>query len=402
MKKILIAIIIFMIPIIANATSYYIAIDKGNEIIYDKFDIVFKDWHYYFKISPFGNYEIKDEYYLNNIAFAQGFYDSPEYFATIQMLIYKTVHPEYNIYLVDENFNYYDNTEIEEYILNLLEILDSTPDFANNTYYLENSEEVTLSYNYLSRYIVDDYEIINDSISFKFTENGIYEINFDVPKLEIKNNYYTVEYYYSKPFSIKFVVEDYYDLNIKTYNNDKLVDNNIYINEFNYTKSTIRLPKNDYEIIDNYSNTKYNLKLDKNKELTINNYFINKIKTNIDIYKICDKNKCYGFSNINDTFELSESLTPKIYNIYTSDNMYQIDLRNKDNYEIDNGILTYNLEIDLKEEIIDEEIENNNNEDTISINIPNTLITYLDSSYYYVKEKYYNINNINYNNYYME
>ena len=51
---------------------------------------------------------------------------------------------------------------------------------------------------------------------------------------------------------------------------------------------------------------------------------------------------------------------------------------------------------------IDEEIENDNNEDTISINIPNTLITYLDSSYYYVKEKYYNINNINYNNYYME
>ena len=49
---------------------------------------------------------------MNNLAYAQGFYDSPEYFATIQMLIYKAVHPEYNIYLVDENFNYYDNKKI--------------------------------------------------------------------------------------------------------------------------------------------------------------------------------------------------------------------------------------------------------------------------------------------------
>src|SRR5699024_8136659 len=156
-------------------------------------------WHYYFKISPFGNYELKDEYYLNNLAYAQGFYDSPEYFATIQMLIYKAVHPEYNIYLVDENFNYYDNKEIESYILELLEILDSTPKFANETFYLEKNEEITLSNNYLSRYIVDNYEIINDSITFQFTDNGIYEILFNVPKLDINNNYYTVEYYYSRP-----------------------------------------------------------------------------------------------------------------------------------------------------------------------------------------------------------
>ncbi|MFR5857272.1 MAG: hypothetical protein ACLUFU_05625 [Bacilli bacterium] len=41
MKKILIALIIFMIPTIVQASSYYIAIDNSKEIIYDKFEIIF-------------------------------------------------------------------------------------------------------------------------------------------------------------------------------------------------------------------------------------------------------------------------------------------------------------------------------------------------------------------------
>lgn len=395
MKKILIALIIFMIPTIVQASSYYIAIDNSKEIIYDKFEIIFKDWHYYFKISPFGNYELKDEYYLNNLAYAQGFYDSPEYFATIQMLIYKAVHPEYNIYLVDENFNYYDNKEIESYILELLEILDSTPKFADETFYLEKNEEITLSNNYLSRYIVDNYEIINDSITFQFTDNGIYEILFNVPKLDIKNNYYTVEYYYSRPFYIKFIVEDYYNLGIKTYINDILVNNNITINENNYKETNIRLASKDYIIIDNYTNQKYDIMLDKNQDIIIKNYFINKLKTNLEITNICDENKCFNFSKENDFYEFKEALIPKEYQVYTKDNIYKVDFKNESSYEIIEGRLTFNFYIEEKDEIKNEQIKE---EDTIFIDIPNTLITYLDNIYYYVKEKYYNNYNYNYSN----
>lgn len=395
MKKILIALIIFMIPTIVQASSYYIAIDNSKEIIYDKFEIIFKDWHYYFKISPFGNYELKDEYYLNNLAYAQGFYDSPEYFATIQMLIYKAVHSEYNIYLVDENFNYYDNKEIESYILELLEILDSTPKFADETFYLEKNEEITLSNNYLSRYIVDNYEIINDSITFQFTDNGIYEILFNVPKLDINNNYYTVEYYYSRPFYIKFIVEDYYNLGIKTYINDILVNNNITINENNYKETNIRLASKDYIIIDNYTNQKYDIMLDKNQDIIIKNYFINKLKTNLEITNICDENKCFNFSKENDFYEFKEALIPKEYQIYTKDNIYKVDFKNESSYEINEGRLTFNFYIEEKDEIKNEQIKE---EDTIFIDIPNTLITYLDNIYYYVKEKYYNNYNYNYSN----
>ena len=395
MKKILIALIIFMIPTIVQASSYYIAIDNSKEIIYDKFEIIFKDWHYYFKISPFGNYELKDEYYLNNLAYAQGFYDSPEYFATIQMLIYKAVHPEYNIYLVDENFNYYDNKEIESYILELLEILDSTPKFADETFYLEKNEEITLSNNYLSRYIVDNYEIINDSITFQFTDNGIYEILFNVPKLDINNNYYTVEYYYSRPFYIKFIVEDYYNLGIKTYINDILVNNNITINENNYKETNIRLASKDYIIIDNYTNQKYDITLDKNQDIIIKNYFINKLKTNLEITNICDENKCFNFSKENDFYEFKEALIPKEYQVYTKDNIYKVDFKNESSYEINEGRLIFNFYIEEKDEIKNEQIKE---EDTIFIDIPNTLITYLNNIYYYVKEKYYNNYNYNYSN----
>lgn len=384
-----------MIPTIVQASSYYIAIDNSKEIIYDKFEIIFKDWHYYFKISPFGNYELKDEYYLNNLAYAQGFYDSPEYFATIQMLIYKAVHPEYNIYLVDENFNYYDNKEIESYILELLEILDSTPKFADETFYLEKNEEITLSNNYLSRYIVDNYEIINDSITFQFTDNGIYEILFNVPKLDINNNYYTVEYYYSRPFYIKFIVEDYYNLGIKTYINDILVNNNITINENNYKETNIRLASKDYIIIDNYTNQKYDIMLDKNQDIIIKNYFINKLKTNLEITNICDENKCFNFSKENDFYEFKEALIPKEYQVYTKDNIYKVDFKNESSYEINEGRLTFNFYIEEKDEIKNEQIKE---EDTIFIDIPNTLITYLDNIYYYVKEKYYNNYNYNYSN----
>lgn len=384
-----------MIPTIVQASSYYIAIDNSKEIIYDKFEIIFKDWHYYFKISPFGNYELKDEYYLNNLAYAQGFYDSPEYFATIQMLIYKAVHPEYNIYLVDENFNYYDNKEIESYILELLEILDSTPKFADETFYLEKNEEITLSNNYLSRYIVDNYEIINDSITFQFTDNGIYEILFNVPKLDINNNYYTVEYYYSRPFYIKFIVEDYYNLGIKTYINDILVNNNITINENNYKETNIRLASKDYIIIDNYTNQKYDIMLDKDQKIIIKNYFINKLKTNLEITNICDENKCFNFSKENDFYEFKEALIPKEYQVYTKDNIYKVDFKNESSYEINEGRLTFNFYIEEKDEIKNEQIKE---EDTIFIDIPNTLITYLDNIYYYVKEKYYNNYNYNYSN----
>ncbi|MFR5857273.1 MAG: hypothetical protein ACLUFU_05630 [Bacilli bacterium] len=135
--------------------------------------------------------------------------------------------------------------------------------------------------------------------------------------------------------------------------------------------------------------------LAKDQKIIIKNYFINKLKTNLEITNICDENKCFNFSKENDFYEFKEALIPKEYQVYTKDNIYKVDFKNESSYEINEGRLTFNFYIEEKDEIKNEQIKE---EDTIFIDIPNTLITYLDNIYYYVKEKYYNNYNYNYSN----
>lgn len=408
MKKLFLATVILLLPLSVKASEFYIAIDNGKEVIYEAYDVVFKDWHYYFKPSPFGTYEINDEYYIHNLAFAQGYYDGDEYFATIQMLIYQNTHPDYNFYLVDENFKTYDNSWDINYILELVKNFNTVPSFANETFYLDLNEELSLEYSGLSRYIIDDKQIENDQVTFSFAETGKYTINFEAPHLDIVDNYFTIETYVYKPFSIDIVVDRYYDLTLQTYNNGKLVTNNFSINGMSHNDSLVRLSAGTYEITDNYTNKTYTYELLEDSSFVINNYFINKLDTNISIDKICDEDACYEFTKNNNIYEFASGLDAHDYWIYSNDTIYNLDLTNTDNYEIDNGILTFKYFVDLTDEDAQDdttnkdtptdEPQNDADSEEIAVEVPDTNIAYMDNLTYYVEKKYYIINCIFNNN----
>lgn len=408
MKKLFLAAVILLLPLSVKASEFYIAIDNGKEVIYEAYDVVFKDWHYYFKPSPFGTYEINDEYYIHNLAYAQGFYDGDEYFATIQMLIYQNTHPDYNFYLVDENFKAYDNSWDINYILELVKNFNTVPSFANETFYLDLNEELSLEYSGLSRYIIDDKQIENDQVTFSFAETGKYTINFEAPHLDIVDNYFTIETYVYKPFSIDIVVDRYYDLTLQTYNNGELVTNNFSINGMSHNDSLVRLSAGTYEITDNYTNKTYTYELLEDSNFVINNYFINKLDTNISIDKICDEDACYEFTKNNNIYEFASGLDAHDYWIYSNDTIYNLDLTNPDNYEIDNGILTFKYFVDLTDEDAQDnttnkdtptdEPQNDADSEEIAVEVPDTNITYMDNLTYYVEKKYYIINRIFNNN----
>ena len=411
MKKLFIAAVILLLPLSVKASEFYIAIDDGREVIYEAYDVVFKDWHYYFKPSPFGIYEINEEYYIHNLAYAQGFYDGDEYFATIQMLIYQNTHPEYDFYLVDKNLKPFDNSWDIDNIINTISYFEGTPSFADKTFYLDLFEELSLEATDLSRYIVNGKQIENDQITLRFDETGKYTIDFEAPHLDIVDNYFTVDTYVLKPFSIEIVVDKYYDLTLETYNNGVLVTNNFSINGQSHNDSKIRLSAGTYEITDNYTNKIYTYELLDDSEFIINNYFINKLDTNISIDKICDEDTCYEFTKNNNIYEFASSLDAHSYQIYSSDTTYNLDLTNTDNYEIDNGILTFKYFVDLsdeeQEETVDDEEKDTTNEtpqvdesqnevenENVAIKVPDTNIAYMDNLTYYVEKKYYIFNNI--------
>lgn len=407
MKKLFILVVMLLLPLSAkaNESQYYIAIDNGREIIYEQYTPVLIDWLYNFKVSPFGTYEINDAYYLNNLAEASTYLGTQENLATIQMLIYQNTHPDYNFYLVDENLNYYDNSGAIEYVLDKIAPYEITPDFANQTFYLDINEELTLEHPSLSNYIIDDFQINDNTVTMRFSDIGEYVINFHDLGINVaENNYFHTCYFLNKPFSIKVIVNNYYDLTIETYINDQLVTNDFSIDEFNYNDSQIRLSAGNYNIVDNYTNKTYNYELLEDSNLIINNYFVNRLETNIAIDKICDELGCYEFTRNNNIYEFSNKMATHNYQIYSDGTIYNVDFANKDNYEINNGKLTYKYFVKLPEDdesygeepIITTPLEDPNTE--IIIAIPDTNITFMDNLTYYVEKKYYIFNNIgNYN-----
>lgn len=428
MKKLFLALVLLLLPLGVKASEYYIAIDNGQEIIYEEYEVVFKDWLYYFKPSPFGIYEINDIHYVNNVANAFIYYSLGDYFATIQMMIYQNTHPNYHIFLTDESFNYLDNSKTVNYILNQISVFDVNPEFAGKTYYLNTSEELTLEHPYLSRYVLDDYEIIDDKVTFSFSEAGEYIIEFKNKPLNIVDNYFTTEGFQYKPFSIKIIVDDYYDLAIKTYINDVLVPNNISINNNIYKEEEIRLSAGSYNIIDNYTNKTYSYNLEEDSYLTINNYFVNRLETNINIDKICNNDNYYEFTKNDNIYEFSDSLPIGIYKIYTDNLEYVVDFSDESNYDINEGILTFNFYQEINNPPTEEKPEDledvqkpddsetqipiddtpvveppkidANDQGNVVIDIPDTNIAFKDNFIYYVEKKYYIFRNYFNNNLY--
>ena len=170
----------------------------------------------------------------------------------------------------------------------------------------------------------------------------------------------------------------------------------------------VRLSAGTYEIKDNYTNKTYTYELLEDSSFVINNYFINKLDTNISIDKICDEDACYEFTKNNNIYEFASGLDAHDYWIYSNDTIYNLDLTNPDNYEIDNGILTFKYFVDLTDEDAQDnttnkdtptdEPQNDADSEEIAVEVPDTNITYMDNLTYYVEKKYYIINRIFNNN----
>ena len=97
--------------------------EKDGEVSYLEYNFKKLNHSYYFKISPFEEYTINDPVYLNNLAYLSSFNEMPDYETTIQLMIWQNTHPDYNFYIVDSNYQTFDNSINEDQIQIRLEVL---------------------------------------------------------------------------------------------------------------------------------------------------------------------------------------------------------------------------------------------------------------------------------------
>ena len=392
MKKLLF-LLLMLIPITVKAnTNYYIAIQDNEDVTYYPFESQFKDWVYSFEISPFDSFELKDANYINNLAYLS-YFDSTEIFqVTIQNLIWQHIHPEYSFYIVDSNYQKIDNSEQLKRINQIFDTLTLDAEFMNQTYELNPNEELTIK----SPASLKSYEINSDilknnnTISLNFNLIGTYIIKFSNKDLDITDNIISGHEFFNEPFQITVNVDDYYNVCINTYQDDELIDSNILIYDIkgNLVKhvteqeNIIRLKNQQYKFVDKLTKEEKVLIIDENtKEITFNHYNINGIKTNMNITKICQEEKCFSFTKENDLYIFDTPLLNGYYDIYSNNKKYTYDFNNQTNYieNSENGLLyfiEYNEDIKDEPDIIEPvppiEIEDDSE---INIAIPDTEIT---------------------------
>ncbi len=120
MKKILF-LLLLLIPLNVKANEFSIAIQNDESIIYYPYETKRINYLFYFELSPFINYKITDENYINNLSYLSVFDTSDLYITTIQTLIWQHTLPDYTFYIVDENHEKVDNTkELESIKQNLI------------------------------------------------------------------------------------------------------------------------------------------------------------------------------------------------------------------------------------------------------------------------------------------
>lgn len=392
MKKLLF-LLLMLIPITVKAnTNYYIAIQDNEDVTYYLFESQFIDWVYSFEISPFDTFELKDVNYINNLAYLS-YFDSTEIFqVTIQNLIWQHIHPEYSFYIVDSNYQKIDNSEQLKRINQIFDTLTLDAEFMNQTYELNPNEELTIK----SPASLKSYEINSDilkdnyTISLSFDLKGTYIIKFSNKDLDIVGNIISGHEFFNEPFQITINVDDYYDICINTYQDNELIDSNILIYDIkgnlvkHVTKqeNIIRLKNQQYKFVDKLTKEEKVLIIDENtKEITFNHYNINGIKTNMNITKICQEEKCFSFTKENDLYIFDAPLLNGYYDIYSNNEKYTYDFNNQTNYieNSENGLLyfiEYNEDIkdepDITEPVPPIEIEEDSE---INIAIPDTEIT---------------------------
>lgn len=384
--------LLILIPIGVKASdTYYIAMEKDGEIDYYPYEITKVNYATYFAISPFEDYEIKDKNYINNLAYASSFNSTIEYDATIQLLIWQSIHPDYNFYLVDENYEIYDNSDSLNRITSLLHNLNGEVSFKNATIKLNPGEELKLTspinlntYNINADILLDNY-----TISLHYEELGTYIINFTNKDFRYYNGLINGQQYNYEPFKITVQVDNYIDVKINTYLDNELISNNVLVCDIfencqSITENTIRLKIGQYKFIDQTSQEEVTLNVNSsNNSVTFKHYEISGIKTTMPIEKICQGTTCYNFSHQNDIYIFDKPIINGYYEITTNDKVITYNLNIQNNYNKDQTLgLLYNIsyEEEIDEDNTNEETKDDfsNNEtnpqETITIAIPDTGI----------------------------
>lgn len=400
MKKTLVVIVVFLSCII-NVKGINIALEKNGEIILEEFKQYKVGNYKAYLISPFTEYEITDAWQINNIVVCGDSNDNEYYQATIQMLIWQIVHPDYDVYIVRSNGSKYnvDNyiSQIESYVNRF----DRSNSINNNTYdiyynkitYIKSNDAV---FNYIS----DNEQVTlngSNDIIIKPDWIGLKKITF-TNKLFMEGNLVYGHSFTYKPFSIyvnglaNIVTFNILGKSNYSYTFDMYNINNSYINTFtidndNNTlffergKELIYLKERDnllediiiyetdefnYEVVLDYTNEYYNLNISTILE-----------DTHESIYNSCSiYNEDYEY-----IMDCGDNVTLKYGSYIIKDNI--------SNYEV-SILLDSDSNIVLKRyrEVLDSGEEVNDLE--VNIILPDTGLE-IGKLYYVKKRDYYTI-----------
>ena len=416
-------LLLILIPISVNASeTYYIAMEKDGEVSYLEYNFKKLNHSYYFKISPFEEYTINDPVYLNNLAYLSSFNEMPDYETTIQLMIWQNTHPDYNFYIVDSNYQTFDNSINEDQIQIRLEVLKQNVEFKDDIIMLNPNEELILTTTVnLNNYQIDsNIQIDNYTIRLQYPDKGIRNINFRALDPNIVGDEIYGTKFYQEPFTLTIDVDNYQDINITTSLDNELIPSNIQVydqdknlvTELNDLNNTIRLKHQKYTFRDMVTKEEITTFINSDiKEISFGHHLINGIKTNMDINKICQDDTCFNFTKQDDIYILDTPILNGYYEI--NDLAYNLNI--EDNYYLDEkkGLLYIIEYMEEEEEIIptpDEETDDNDEEiiipseeetteeetiippveikDEISIDIPDTGIEInFPSNYYYAVKK---------------
>lgn len=317
------------------------------------------------KIIHFTSLEIKK---IENYIYADSVYYKP--FEITVDVIANIV--DLNFILDEDNYNFkygifdLNNNLIQEFYL----------DANNNKVYFEKGIDVYLK---------------------ELTDASTYELSEDI-LLKDQDEEYSIDIYKKKKnFDILIDTEMYYygdnESITKTYS-----DVNIYNDKMELINSkkcsnncSIKLEAGKYIFEDNVSKYKVFVDLVENREVVLKRYYVAGLITTENIDKICINEQCLEIEKMGNFINFMDFVLPNIYEIYINGKSYELNLLDNKNYIYLNDYgLVYNY---LKEDEEVEKVEDNNikteeDQENITISIPDTGIEIkFIKEYYYVKKR---------------
>lgn len=351
MKKILVFVVaLFMFCLNGKATYIRISIDTKSDNYFYTFNVKEENGNKSYAKTFNKNFVAEESNDVLNLAYLGNKYDDEVYQATIQILIWKSLFPEFNYNLYVEGYYYNYNDEQEE-ILNELESIKTDNVIncevsINKELNLEINNALNYESDYISKYLDDNHILITS-----FNNPGTYEI-----KLTYKHN--KSNSIYSNSITNDIILKINVRANKGVINWDDLEDLLLVFDVYD-------LDTNEYLktlIIEKNSNSFY---FEKNKNLRLEDV------TNSDIY---------------------EKLEDIIISESESD-FYDINIKLR--------LKETKLEEDKKDEVIKEEIidvsdkleeipkEEINEDLEVEIEVPNTGIEFPSWGLYDYKKRYY-------------